>query len=328
MKKLNWVPLVLTAIVGWSCYPTLQQLALQALGQSALWIILVIYGTAYAGFMITFSLTALITGEHPLVVNRHGLMFGLRFGFCSVIPALCFPLAMALGPGPLVVPPLGYGLIPIANVVICQIIDRRTEHPRLPFYAAVAGLITGVLLTLINRPPPPGHTETKVIFGVWIIFFVMMVICWGFFGTAQQASIEANGNEPLWSLLFLGMSYIFVMTLLGVVLAVYYAVRPNAFHVTWNYSGILCGVISGCAAATGTVCSVYAAHSQRNPIVLSTIQFGSVPVVGVLIAYFAIRPRPPVPLLFWLGVAVVTAAVVLAIRFRPRVVERKSQDRT
>ena len=161
MKIHLWVLLALTAILGWSSYPALQQLSLQSLGPSAIWIILAIYGFAYSALMITFSTIGLLVSRDQIAISRNGVLHGISFGGCSVIPALCFPLAMWLGPGPMVVPPIGYGLIPIANVVVCLLIDRRTDRPRIKFYAAVTGLIAGVLLTLVNRPPPPGRLRSN-----------------------------------------------------------------------------------------------------------------------------------------------------------------------
>ena len=325
MKNHLWVPLVAVSVAGWSSYPALQQLSLQSLGPPAIWILLVIYGAAYSTLILTYSTIRLLTSEHQVVVTRRGIWHGLRFGFSSVVPAWCFPLAMAFGPGPMVVAPMGYGLIPIANVLVCLIFDRqRTETPKLSFYGAVACLISGVLTTLINRPPPPGHAETKVIFGIWLLFFVVMVTCWGFFGTAQQAAIESNGNEPLWCMLFLGISYFTVTSIGAITLFVLFGLKPGLISVTWSYTGVGWGVVAGMTAATGTICSIYAARLARNPMVLSTVQFGSAPVFGVLITYLVIKPRPPVPALFLVGIAVVSLAVVSVVRFRPRVIQRKS----
>ena len=293
MKKYIWV-LVLAAILGWSSYPAVQQLSLQSLGQSAIWVLLAIYGIAYSALMITFSMIGLAIKRAPVTINGLGVWHGLRFGLCSVVPAVCFPLAMWFGPGPMVVPPIGYGLIPIANVAVCLLIDRRTEHPRPAFYTAVAVLISGVVITLLNRPPHPGHHLTSAASGIWIVFFLIMVTCWGFFGMTQQTSIESNGNEPLWCLFFLGAAYIAFAAIGSVLLVMYFSFHHEALKVTWNFSGIAWAIAAGWAAATGTICSVFAAHRQRNPIILSTIQFGSAPVVGVLITYFVIRPRPPV----------------------------------
>jgi hypothetical protein len=149
---------------------------------------------------------------------------------------------------------------------------------------------------------------------IWVMFAVGAALSWGVYGAMLHQGQVKLGNNPLRSLLCVGVAYF----LIGVIVPVAMLYSQGQLNGQgWNAFGVTTATAAGALGAIGAVCIILAFKSGGLPTYVMPLVFGGAPVINVLVTMLIHPPKSaPNPLLF-VGFLLVVLGASMALYFRP-----------
>ena len=150
---------------------------------------------------------------------------------------------------------------------------------------------------------------------LWVMFAIGAALSWGVYGAMLHQGQIKLGNNPLRSLLCVGVAYF----LIGVIVPVAMLSTQGQLNGQgWNTFGATTATIAGALGAVGAVCIILAFKSGGLPTYVMPLVFGGAPVINVLVTMVNHPPKStPNPLLF-VGFLLVVLGASMVLYFRPQ----------
>ena len=152
----------------------------------------------------------------------------------------------------------------------------------------------------------------------WLLFSLLTVFSWGFYGVLLHKGQLAMGdpiNGRYKAFLFVGIAYF-----LTAVLAPLVVLLLNGASWKMPAAGMTWSLIAGIVGAIGAFGVLLAFGAKGNPAVVMAIVFAGAPVVNSIVALTVSPPKgglSGIPAPFFIGILLAALGGFLVTRYRP-----------
>ena len=165
-----------------------------------------------------------------------------------------------------------------------------------------------------------GGTQSSSL--TWLVYSLMTVGCWGFYGILLHGGIMAFDprNDPAArykAFLFVGLAYFLTAVLTPLVLI---ASSGTGWQFLSNVRGVSWSLVAGIAGALGAFFVLLAFGARGTPAVVMSIIFAGAPIVNAFVALLLHPPKGGFASVRWQFMAGILLAALggfLVTRYKP-----------
>ena len=245
--------------------------------------------------------------------------WGLIAGNAGALGALFVILAIKFGGNPLVVMALVFGLAQVFNFLFTWALGnfKMPRTPNAKFYTSFPVLIASTWAVQQFKPGAP--STIKMDFGLWMLFTLMVAICWGLYGVSARTSVMKSKSAPsdhgshIKPLFWVSLVYAFYgIATLG------YVISMNVFE-KHTPSGAGLGFLVGICGLVGAafVIPANSVKGSPGPGTVMAVVFATASAVNAITSWIAYPPEQMPVIWFWVALAGLIGSAYIFARNNP-----------